>query len=79
MTVRDAEGKPVPGATVSGTWSGLIAANVSAVSATNGLASLKSPRTQKRGNFVFTVTGISLNGYSYQPALNVESADSITR
>lgn len=79
VTVRDAEGKAVPGATVSGTWSGLIAANVSAVSAANGLASLKSPRTQKRGNFVFTVTGISLNGYSYQPALNVESADSITR
>ena len=79
VTVRDADGKPVPGATVNGQWSGLVTANGSAVSAANGLASLKSPRTQKRGSFVFTVTGISLNGYTYQPALNAESSDSITR
>lgn len=79
VTVRDADGKPVPGATVSGKWSGLVTANVSAASAANGLASLKSPRTQKRGTFVFTVTGVSLGGYTYQPALNAESSDSITR
>ena len=79
VTVRDADGKPVPGATVNGQWSGLVTTNGSAVSAANGLASLKSPRTQKRGSFVFTVTGISLNGYTYQPALNAESSDSITR
>ena len=79
VTVRDADGKPVPGATVSGKWSGLVAGNTSAASASNGLASLVSPRTKKSGTFVFTVTGISLNGYTYQPSLNAESSDSITR
>ncbi|HPO20029.1 MAG TPA: hypothetical protein PLO07_12635 [Rubrivivax sp.] len=79
VTVRDADGRPVPGATVSGKWSGLVAGNASAASASNGLASLVSPRTKKSGTFVFTVTGISLNGYTYQPSLNAESSDSITR
>ena len=79
VTVRDADGNVVPGATVSGRWSGLVTANVSAVSASNGLATLNSPRTRKQGTYVFTVSGISLNGYTYQPALNAETSDSITR
>lgn len=79
VTVRDADGKAVPDASVSGKWSGLVAGNASATSSGNGLASLKSPRSKKAGTFVFTVTGISLNGYTYLPSLNAESADSITR
>lgn len=79
VTVRDAGGRAVPGATVSGRWSGVVSGNVSAVSGSNGAASLNSPNTKSAGTFVFTVTGISLAGYGYQSSLNVESTDSITR
>jgi len=79
VTVRNASGQVVPGATVSGSWSGVVSGSASAVSGSNGVASLNSPNTKSSGTFVFTVTGLSLSGYSYQPALNVESADSITR
>ena len=79
VTVRDASGNVLPGATVAGRWSGVVSRNVSAVSLSNGVASLESPRTRSRGTFVFTVTGVSLSGYSYQPTLNFESSDSITR
>jgi len=79
VTVRDANGNVLPGATVTGQWSGVVSRRLSAVSGSNGVASLESPRTRSSGTFVFTVTGISLSGYGYQPALNVESSDSITR
>lgn len=79
VTVRDASGAVVPGARVSGRWSGLVTGNVSATTGSNGLATLQSPRSRARGTFVFTVTGITLSGYTYQSSLNAESSDSITR
>jgi PKD repeat protein len=79
VTVRDASGNLLPGATVTGRWSGVVSRNLSAVSGSNGVVTLESPRTRSRGTFVFTVTGVSLSGYSYQPTLNAETSDSITR
>ena len=79
VTVLDTEGRTVPGATVSGRWSGLVSGNSSAVTAGNGVASLQSPGSRNRGTFIFTVTGVTLPGYSYQPAGNTETSDSITR
>jgi PKD repeat protein len=79
ISVRDGNGNPVPGATVSGSWSGIVAGSASALSASNGDAKLLSPKTKAGGTFVFTVTGISLSGYGYQPGSNIETSDSITR
>ncbi len=79
VTVRDKAGQPVTGATVTGTWSGLVSGAGSAITASSGVASLTSPSTKSRGTFTFTVTGVALSGYSYQPLLNVETADSIIR
>jgi len=79
VTVRDGNGNLVPGATVSGSWSGIVAGSASAVSGSNGVASLLSPKTKAAGTFVFTVTGVTLSGYAYQPDLNMETADAITR
>jgi PKD repeat protein len=79
VSVLGANGQPVPGATVSGTWSGVVSGSTSAVSGSNGVASLGSPNTKSGGTFVFTVTGISLAGYRYDPAMNVETSGSITR
>jgi PKD repeat protein len=79
VTVRDAQGQAVPGATVNGRWSGLVSGNVSAVSGSSGVAALQSPGSRNRGTFTFTVTGITLSGYNYEPVLNTETSDSITR
>jgi PKD repeat protein len=79
VTVRDGSGRPLSGATVTGRWSGVVSGNGNASSNASGVASLTSPRTRSGGTFVFTVTGISVSGYTYQPNLNNESADSITR
>jgi PKD repeat protein len=79
VTVRDGNGQPVPGATVSGSWSGIVAGSASAVSGSTGVANLPSPKSKSSGTFVFTVTGISLAGYAYQPSNNVETQDAVTR
>ena len=79
VTVRDNQGRPVAGATVSGRWSGLVSANVSGVTASNGTVSFTSGQSRNRGTFTFTVTGVTLAGHQYDAALNVETADSITR
>ena len=45
-----------------------------------GVARFSSPSTRSTsGTFVFTVNGATLNGYSYAPATNTETSDSITR
>jgi PKD repeat protein len=79
VTVRDGSGNVVPGATVSGNWSGIVAGAASAISGSNGVANVLSPKAKANGTFVFSVTGISLSGYGYQPDMNVETSDSITR
>jgi PKD repeat protein len=79
VTVRDRNGNPVPGATVSGAWSGIVAGSASVLSGSNGVANLLSPKTKASGTFIFSVTGISLSGYGYDPELNVETTDSVTR
>jgi hypothetical protein len=79
VTVLGANGQALAGATVTGRWSGIVSGNVSATSASNGVASFSSPTTRASGTMVFTVTGITLAGYQYQAALNTETSDSITR
>jgi PKD repeat protein len=79
VTVLDATGRAVPGATVSGTWSGIVSGSVSGVTGSNGVVTLLSPNTKASGSFNFTVTGVSLAGYSYKSGLNTETSDSISR
>ncbi len=79
VKVFDANGIAVPGATVSGTWSGLVTGNGNAVTASSGIATFTSPVAKKSGTFVFTVTGVTLQGWTYKPDLNTETSDSITR
>jgi PKD repeat protein len=79
VSVRDGNGQPVAGATVSGTWGGIVSGSASVVAGSNGVATLLSPSTKKTGTFQFTVTGVTLSGYAYQPNLNTETSDAITR
>ncbi len=79
VTVRDGSGNAVAGATVGGTWSGLATGSATAVTSGSGAAMFASANTRGRGTYIFTVTGVALAGYTYTPALNTETSDSITR
>ncbi len=81
ITVRDKDGNPVSGATVTGAWSGVVSGTGTATTNTSGVAAIRSKRVKAPAGSVFTfsVTGASLSGYSYDPSLNVETSDSISR
>jgi PKD repeat protein len=79
VSVRDGNGNVVPGATVSGTWSGIVSAAGNVLTGSNGEASFSSPQTRNTGTFVFTVTAVTLAGYTYNAAGNAETSDSVTR
>ena len=80
VTMVDASGQPVAGASVAGRWSGLVSRNSTVVTDAAGVARFTSPSSRsKSGSFVFSVTGASRSGYTYQPASNTETSDSITR
>ena len=79
VTVTDRDGKPVSGATVAGSWSGVVSGAASGTTNSLGQAKISSPTTRSRGTFTFSVTGVTRSGYSYDAALNTETTDSITR
>lgn len=79
VVVQDAGLKLIPGATVSGTWSGLVSGTVSGVTGADGSVSLVSPKSRKSGTITFKVTNISAPGYGYDASKNVETQDSIVK
>ena len=81
VTVRDVSGNPVSGAQVTGTWSGVVSGNASVTTNSSGAADFRSASVKATtgSTFTFTVTGITLSGYTYDAASNVETRDSITR
>jgi PKD repeat protein len=79
VTVVNSNGEAVSGATVSGTWSGIVSGSASGTTGTTGSVALTSPSTKKTGTLTFTVTNVAGSGYIYSAATNVETADSITR
>lgn len=80
VKVLDGDGRAVSGATVAGKWSGLVSGNASATTGGTGVATLTSPQIRsKSGTVTFSVTGVTLDGYTYRADLNAETSDSITR
>jgi hypothetical protein len=79
VRLLDGAGQPVVGATVTGRWSGLVGGNVSGTTGGNGVVNFASATTRSSGTFTFTVTGASLANYQYDPSLNTETSDSISR
>lgn len=79
VSVLDANGKAIVGATVTGTWSGVVSGSSSGVTGTGGTVKLSSPSTKKSGIFTFTITGVAFSGYAYKSSDNMETSDSITR
>jgi fibronectin type 3 domain-containing protein len=79
VTVVDAGGVPVEGATVSGHWSGLTSDSDSGITLADGTVSLSSNKLKNpSGTFTFTVDNITKAGWTYDSAANVETSDSIT-
>jgi PKD repeat protein len=80
VPVLNASGNPVAGATVTGKWSGIVSGTSSGVTGSTGTVKLTSPSTSKTsGTFTFTVTGVTVSGYTYDSAQNVETSESIAR
>jgi PKD repeat protein len=79
VTVRDGNGNLRPNITVTGTWSSLTSSKVSGVTGSAGTVTLSSGVTKANGTFVFTVTGMSGGGYTYNPALNTVTSGSIVK
>lgn len=78
VTVKDQAGAVVPGALVTGEWTGLTTGKTSAKTNTYGQANLYSNYTYRRGTFTYAVTGISLTGYTYDATQNVKTKVSIS-
>jgi PKD repeat protein len=79
VTVTDAAGQPVAGAEVKGSWSGVVRRNVSGRTNSNGKVTLSSWGSSQAGTYTFTVTSVSISGYTYDPGQNLETSDSIIR
>ena len=80
VTVVDGAGKPVAGATVSGSWSGLVSrGDGSKTTGPDGTALFYSARSSSPGTFTFCVTGVTKAGMTYDPSANGEVCDSVTK
>jgi PKD repeat protein len=80
VKVVDSKGVGVPGATITGTWSGLAAGTATLTSNSIGnVTFVSASTTATSGTFTFTVNSVVRSGYTYDPSLNTETTDSIAR
>lgn len=75
--IKENSGADVVGAAVTGVWSGVVSGTDQGITGSDGKVMLESPGKKGGGTYTFTVTDIALDGYSYNPALNLETSDSI--
>jgi PKD repeat protein len=78
VTITNLAGTPISGATVTGSWSGIVQGMSFAVTDTSGVATLTSPQSSSSGTFTFTVTGVSASGYTFSTQLSKVTSASIT-
>ncbi len=81
VTIVDAVGDSVEGATVSVHWEGATTDSDSGVTDANGQVALTSRRVKGAPSgtiFTFVVDDVILSGVTYDPTANVETSDSIT-
>ncbi|MCP4154357.1 MAG: metallophosphoesterase family protein [bacterium] len=78
VSIEGTGGVNIAGATVTGTWTGSVSGTAQGVTASDGTVVFTSPKKKNGGTFTFTVTGITKTGYTYNPALNVETSDTIS-
>jgi hypothetical protein len=76
--IKNDTGGDVEGATVYGNWSGDVSGPGEGITGPDGKVTLRSPNKKDGGTFTFTVSDVVASGYTYNPALNVETSDTIT-
>ncbi len=80
VTVVDANGSPVSGAKIFGTFTGTATKSTYGTTGTTGTKSLvSSSTTATHANFTLTITSITKSGRSYDAAANVVTSASISR
>jgi len=80
ITIVDATGAPVRGATVEGNWSDATSDTDSGLTDASGEVALNSDKVRNAPSgtvFTFTVGNVSLTGWTYDPAANVETSNYI--
>ncbi len=81
VTIVDADGVPVGGATVEGHWSNATSDTDSGLTDASGEVVLNSDKVRNAPSgttFTFTVDSVSLTDWTYDSAANAETSDSIT-
>jgi subtilisin family serine protease len=81
VTVVDEDSIGVEGATVSGHWENATTDSDSGTTDYNGQVTLESDGVRRASSgttFTFVVDDITLSGWTYDPAANVETSDNIT-
>jgi hypothetical protein len=76
--IKDDGGADVSGALVTGEWTGAVTETAMGTTGGDGTVFFESSRVNGGGTYTFTVTDVSKSGYVYNPALNMETFDSIT-
>jgi len=76
VTVRDENGNPVSGATVTGTFSGSVTGSASGTTNSSGVATIKKTKWFGGSSFGFCVTNITHPSMTYNSSANVETCDS---
>jgi PKD repeat protein len=79
VTVVDTDGNAVPGATVTGQWDGPKSGTDTAVTGSDGVARLNSPKVRGSFTYVFSVVNVQAPGAIYDPTRNLETSDSISQ
>jgi hypothetical protein len=79
INIKNDTGGNVSGATVSITWSGSVSGTDSGTTDASGNVTFRSPRGPNSGaTFTITVNNVTHGSYTYNPALNNETSDSIS-
>jgi len=80
VSIVDGLGRPVAGATVTGSWSGVISSgDGSRVTDSGGVATFYSSRSRSSGDVTFCVDGVSPTGMDYDSDLNAETCATIVK
>jgi Zn-dependent M28 family amino/carboxypeptidase len=77
ITVHDASGTPVVGASVAGAWSGCVSGTASGTTDDKGKVTFTSPTSKSGGSWTFTVTTVSKVTWTYNAARNVMTSATI--
>lgn len=73
VKVTNLSGVGVSGATVSGSWSGLVTGSSSATTGSTGIANLVSRSFKSTGTVAFKINSVSKTGYSYDATQSLTS------